>query len=276
MEQIRWISIIISSCFLLNLKIYAVMNVVYNLRIAETTKRIADDISKQRITIGVSFSQFRNKYDGSQRLGTGGLASFIYLPGSFYFRCDGAFAYVQENKNDMHDARVQTDDLLFSGGYGYKIDEQKKLTFSGLLGIPTHKDTSLERVQFGYAQVGVGVQVDGIFFYVDNHALSIRTAVRCIHFFARKVPVFLEERQQQFTFSDGTLIDFFIAHNARFGHHNRIEFGCNPSFLQGSSIHPFLADITKKTNYIRSSFYANYKRLFFVRDVSNAVAASIS
>ncbi|MEX0849129.1 MAG: hypothetical protein WD055_02775 [Candidatus Dependentiae bacterium] len=59
------------------------------------------------------------------------------------------------NQNQFE--RTQTDDILFYAGRGFKLNEKSRGTISGILGVPTHKDDSLEGIQFGTGHYAIGV-----------------------------------------------------------------------------------------------------------------------
>jgi len=257
--------------------LYGAVTAVYNLRMAETTKRDpAHDIFKRPSIATVTlFDQWRKKGDETHEVIGGPLLSYNYLKYPFYFRVDFAFANASQEKDSIHFSRTQTDDLLFSAGYDYALSELMRFTFSGLLGIPTHKDDFLTGVQFGYAHVGLGAQIDGSFGFDFNPNQSIRTAARYIRFFPRTATQCVDGVDEKYTYNPGNLADMFVSLHNKFGL-NRLEFGYNPSFLFGSTICPEIADFATKNGFIRNSFYGNYKRLFYVGDYLNALQASIS
>lgn len=250
---------------------------VYNLRIAEITKRQAFD---QQGTQGnfleatILIDQIRKKYDGSHQNAFGGLESFIYLSENMYCRFDWAVGHVRDSLGDYHFSRTQTDDILCMGGYSHSISKRTRFTLSGLLGIPTHKETSFVGIQFGTGHVGTGLQLDNAFIYSDDNNHSLRSAVRFVRFFPRMttIPALMG---QKFKFNLGNLIDLYLAHHSKFGHH-RFEFGYNPSFLFGASIKPVIPEIINETTYIRSNFYVSYLYYYLVANHPAGFITAIS
>jgi hypothetical protein len=263
-------------CFF-STNIFAAISIVYNLRIAETTKHILfEQIFKKPILSTITiFDQLRKKNNGTRQNIAGGLGTFNYTHEPFYARIDFAAAHVRETLDDITFSRVQTDDILFSSGYSHAFGKRIKLTFSGLFGIPTHRDTSVDHIQFGYAHLALGVQTDGSFRYSENNNLSIRPAVRIIHFFPKRVTFIVNNAPERFNFNIGNLVDLFIAHHVKFGK-NRFECGYNPQFFFAAKIKPDLEIAIQKSNYIRSSFYSSFKHYFTIKELNNAVTAALS
>lgn len=256
----------------------AVISVVYNLRIAETTKRQAfDKNGTHYMSLGVAtpFNIYRKKYNGDMHDAGGVLGTLIYAPEKYFLRVDTAVAQVQQKAPNNCFATVQADDILFTGGYTKTINKQARVTISGLLGIPTHKDKSLEHVQFGYAHVGLGGQIDGSVDYLANNKHFILGALRMIHFFPRTTCAIVNNCPKKFTFTNGTTNDFLIAHRSRLGNH-RCEIGYDASMLWGTKIHPSLDATIQKTEYIRSSFYGTYKYHFVIKKLPQAITAAFS
>ncbi len=253
------------------------ISIVYNLRIAETTKHheLEHDAMHSSLVGITPFDQFRRKYDGTRESAIGALATALYYTKKFYVRIDGAGAYVSEQKNDVHFQKTQSDDILFSGGYTKRLGERAIITLSGLFGVPTHKDTSLLNVQFGLAHIGLGAQLDGDFKYSQNEKHSVQTALRLIHFFERKTPCTVNESQENVRFKTGNLVDLFIAHHTTMDQ-QRFECGYNLTMLFDTKVHPHVADIVDKTEFIRSSFYGTYKYKFSLLDFTNTFLLGVS
>lgn len=252
------------------------VSIVYNLRIAETTKQSFNEHASSKFLGALTlFDQSRKRVIGIWQNYGGGLASLVYFFKPFYLRVDAAVAHVQQKDRGVHFSKTQGDDILFSSGYSFPIKDRIQLTISGLLGVPTHHDRSLEIPQFGYAHTGLGFQLDGSFIYSSNRNYTLRSAVRCIHFLARKISFDLDDDAQIFNFSTGNLIDFFIAHHINIGNH-RFEYGYDLTFLVGSKINPILMIASQKNDYIRNNFYASYKYRFSIKKYKNALTAALS
>lgn len=266
----------IKSCIVFSLfssDLLASVSVVYNLRIAETTRRPVFEEYENAPSHAVltPFNQLRNKGDGTHELVTGSMATLAYVPSSFYLRTDFAFARVRSELQGASFSRIQTDDLLFSGGYSHKIGERIRMTLSGYLGIPTHKDVNLEGIQFGYAHVGLGSQIDASYAYTPDLNNVLRAAARYIYFFKRKT----QFDCIHYNFNLGNVADLFILLNSRFGNH-RIEGGYNPSFFFGSHIKQNYDDTVNKTNYIRNSFFTSYKYRFSIHEQPSSFTLALS
>jgi len=269
---------VLCACMCWCMKLSGAVSMVYNLRIAETTKRQATEewYNKPSTPVLTLFEQWRKKAPDTNEFIGGGLASFIGLFNPFYFKIDFAIAHASEKSPTKHFARNQTDDLLISGGYDYALSEFTRFTFSGLFGIPTHKDTALEGIEFGYGHVGFGLQTDGSFTFAQHKNHSIRSAVRYVRFVPRGTELCVDKQLKKFSHKVGNLMDLFVACHNKIGN-SRIEFGYNPSFLFGADICPFFSEtFVEQNNYIRNSFYGNYKYRFLINNIANAFQASAS
>ncbi len=169
------ITIFIASSLLSNL--YPASTLVYNLRIAETTtsRRFEEFGNLPWVAAITTVGQFRqSRADVNQALG-GALATLSYAQKNWFIRLDFAVAHLKrrsENFPNLDQSRTQTDDLLFSGGYGFSTSERSRFSLSGLLGVPTHKPLDLPILQFGSGHVGMGVQLDNIAFFIKNNTFS--------------------------------------------------------------------------------------------------------
>ncbi len=267
----------IAVIFLVGQNLNGAASIVYNIKVAETTKRSATDEvnnfpSFATLTI---FDQYRKKYSGDRHRIDGAMATYMYLFGHAYARVDFAFANTVQKNPLCSFSRVETDDLLFSAGYGFIIDNRKRVTLSGLFGIPTHKNLSLQEFQFGYAHFALGAQLDGAFTYSDNGIHAFMSAVRFIQFFERKSCVPIDILCESFKFTPGNLTDIFISHRSKWGHH-RIEIGYDLSLFLNAKICPTLEDAVARSNYVRSGFFATYKHRFFVHELPSAVTIAFS
>lgn len=248
-------------------------SIVYNLRIAETTKDSDVVTSSQEHPLMVTmtpFGQFRKKRNGAQLMFGGGLGTVVYIRPTYYFRVDGAFARAVEKYQHIYQAHTQTDDILLSAGYSYPITDRTKMTFSLLLGLPTHEDRQFAIVQFGYAHIGLGPQIDGAFQLGSSRRHSIRTAFRFIRFFPRYIPQCANNVQQFVEYNFGNMIDLFASYHIN-RDRNRFEIGCDIGFFNHRR-----TDTKIEPTIIRSSFYTSYKRLFAVECHPAAWAIALS
>ena len=253
-------------------------SLVYNLRIAETSRQriFKENAVKNKhnfISSVILVEQFRKQYNGIHNNLSGGIATLIYVKDSYYFRAD--FAAAQVRVPQTHFSQVQTDDLLLSAGYRHQLNQITKLTVSALLGIPTHKDTNLQHYSMGTGHVGIGLQIDGSVLYSQNHKHSIISAIRFIHFAKRNAALTLARQTRCFELDLGNLADLFIAHYSNWGRHG-FEFGYNPSFGFATSIKPRLDAAVHAASFMSSSFYSFYSCGFLIKDMRSAVVFGMS
>lgn len=258
---------------------------VYNLKIAETTKRIAlhSPLAKRSLATCVALGTFRKQYNGTKQNCGGALFTLAYAPENFFLRVDGAVAKVTSHSPlGIHSARTQTDDLLFTAGFSPKLSENRRFTYSALVGFPTHKDTSLERAEFGLAHYAVGAQMDGSFIFPQNEQHSLRLAARCIHFFPRGVNAQLPGGIiKPVRFNLGDLTDLYLAFHTDKERH-AAEAGYNASFIFNATLCPLLiptlpclnAQIIK--SFVRNSFYGVYYYRFLARTTPNILTTGFS
>lgn len=258
-----------------------IISVVYNLRVAETTLLLTREFKNP---IGLEFTLFNSarwqkrglcqkKNDKSNALGE--LFSLFYMKKplgdcSWYIRGDFAFARVSEVSNNQSLALVETDDFLITGGYSWLLHSIVRCTFSGLFGFPTHRDRSLERVQFGSGHLGLGIQLDAAVNYCPKK-YSVHFAARLIGTVPRNA-IFLSHR---YNYNVGELLDLFLAHHATVGNHC-FEFGYNPKFIFASGLSPNNPRLAYRLNLIRNNFYMFYKYGFEIKSVNSASALGLS
>src|SRR5579885_1023590 len=272
--------VVISVLFLLNNYVIAnTTSAVYNLRIAETTKRVIfknRPIGHPYVADAVVLGTWRKDYSGSTDAVAAGLGSFVYTPPSYYLRLDFAAGHAHEKSVLLGTStRNQMDDIVITGGYSKFIHEHSGVTFSGLIGIPTHKDKAFTGAQFGVGHPALGVQIDGEHMHYGRHGHFVTGAARFIHFFPRSVPVPLPTGTECFKFTPGNLVDLYIAYMID-DKKEGFEVGYNPSFLFDARLCPELDVVSRQVNYIRSSFYGAYKRLIMVHDLFSAITLAAS
>lgn len=260
-------------------KMFGVVSIVYNLRIAEATKqrRLGKKQNNQSSMASVTlFDQFRKRYSGTRENYYGGILNYVYIPNSWYLKVDFAAAHARANGCNLRFSRTQTDDILFTGGYSKQINEEIIFTLSGMFGIPTHKDLSFEGVQFGTGHYGLGVQMDGSFAITQDLNHSIMAAARYLRFFPAHINFFISEQlPSKYKFGAGNVVDLFVAYQGNFGKH-RTEFGYNPTFLFGANICPALDTVIERTNFIRSSWFATYRYLVPTENAIHGITLGVS
>lgn len=235
------------------------ISMVYNFRIAQVTKPAFDKKSATHNTAMVLlFDQYREKYDAiTKQQFFGPLCSYIHNTGAHYFRLDTALAHIKEKENHTTTfSGTETDDILATYGYNFPINQRNSITFSGLFGIPTHRLLRLQHVDFGYSQVGFGLQGDGICSL--HHGGSILYGVRYLYFVPRSAR---DIDCHIYRFTIGNINDLLLAYDYPWQHHG-IEVGYTAKFRYGCHCYPSFDDIMPKTNYLRSNFYLVYKYSF--------------
>jgi hypothetical protein len=274
MEAMRILITLTGMCFAFDL---SCVSIVYNLRIAQTTRRQnfpSEDIfpSIGAITL---FDQVHKLRDGTHQNVGGGLGTYILMQDHSYFRAEFAAGHVRASKDGLHLSRTQTDDILFSAGYNHVINDRSTVTLSGLLGFPTHKDFVLEGLQLGTGHIGCGVQLDGSYSYSPHQTHSVITAARFLHFFPRGVDFQIANLHEHFKIDPGNIYDLFIAHHSKWQNHI-LEVGYNPTFAFGAKIHPQFDDFNRLARFIRSSFYGAYTYGFKIKDHVSALVFGLS
>lgn len=287
------ILISISGLLLSSSIINATISLVYNLRIAESTKQQIFEKSPHPCTLSSTIiSNNRIKRDHTKHNLLGLLESFSYANPNFYIRADFAFGQIREatliatqNLCSTHSGacirkhsvfkELETDDILLKSGYSYSVNSKTKLTISGLLGIPTHKDFVLEHYQLGYGHVGLGIQLDGSFIYSILHKSALRCAFRLIQFIPGHIWHTVDNICKNYKINIGNLIDVFIAHHTVFGHHS-FEFGYDQIFFCNGKVSPYLDGAREKINYIRPEFFSTYKYTIVTNHIHHILSATIS
>lgn len=253
-------------CMLYIITIFA-PSMVYNFRVAQITKQPLETAPTpyNRIFVSLLFDQFRKKRTGTFQNFGGGLVSFIYDLNTCYCRIDGAVANIYEKRNhEITFSGTETDDLLFTAGKSFILDNRKIITLSGLFGVPTHKINRLEHVDFGYNQIGIGVQVDGSYELTDKSTLLY--GGRYIYFVPRNAKDMLD---QNYRISIGNVGDLLLAYKNNWNKKNGIEFGYTLRSRFGAHIKPNRDDFIERVNYLRSNFYGVYKYKFSLHDHPN-------
>jgi|GEM_PF-738783 hypothetical protein len=239
------------------------ISVVYNLRVAEITRRQALDpkFTDPSIALITLLNQSRQRVDCVKENITSNLGSYMYIGKKIYFKTDFAWGHVRAQHSDYRFSRTQTDDILFTLGYSKSITKKTKLTVSMLLGVPTHEDNILEGIQLGTGHNGLGIQCDGSCIINGDRTQSILGAIRYIRFLPASTKLSVQNYCRHYELDIGNLVDLITGYNYRFGT-NVIECGYNVSFLFSASIEPALESLSNSLNYIRSNFYGAYKRVF--------------
>jgi len=138
-----------------------------------------------------------------------------------------------------------------------------------LLGIPTHKILRLKHVDFGYGQASLGVQLDGSYRSVNKGTFVY--GARYIYFIPRHAH---DTLNQDYFFSIGNDISLLLAYKNNWNKHG-FEIGYTERFQCGAGISPYVDDIVKSANYMRSNFYAVYKYKFLLKQIANRLLFNV-
>lgn len=279
MKEIKKIIMLVIICSSLIIDLQAASTIVYNLRIAETTtsRRFEEFGDLPWVASTTLVGQFRQSHADTNQALAGTLATLSYAKKNWFIRLDFAAAHVRLHSSlfpTLDQSRTQTDDLLFSGGYGFSWGERSRFSLSGLLGIPTHKPLDLPLVQFGSGHVGLGIQLDNNFKYCNIS--SLRSAARYIHFFQKQCTSLEIFNPATFEFSYGNAVDLYVAHRTLWKQKHMFDFGYNPTFFFGAHLEPEVEEIKDELNFIRSNFFAAYRRYFLIKGHPSGVTFGLS
>lgn len=260
------------------------ITLVYNMRIAEATKRqhgsLAGYHPKPSIGAVTLVNTDRSTYNGIHQQVNGLLLTVLSSYKRAYIRVDSAFAHNRQKIPAVGSrSRTQMDDLLFTGGYSFAAGDNVRMSVSGLFGIPLHKDTGFICPEVGTGHVGLGGQIDAAWFYQKKYALL--GASRFIHFFTRQTPLIAPTvipTCMKIDFHLGNVADLFLAHQCNWGRH-KWEIGYNPTFAFDARICPelsFIGSLVNQIGFIRSSFYTSYLCKFLIREHGSAIILGLS
>ncbi len=242
------------------------ISIVYVLQIAQANKSPTGELKPYGLAF-TSFEQARwERTQGNKSNAVGEEFTFAYTNGNLFTRIDFAFARVSEVSNGKPFSRVQTDDLLLTAGYTWE-NKNVKYDVSGLIGVPTHKDTNLDHVQFGIAHLGLGVQFDFLIKYLPKNDNIIKIIFRSVGFLPRSASY----QGRNYNYNIGDAIDVLLAHYASFGNHH-FEVGYDATFVFGGFISPNVSSISSQITLIRNSYYAIYSYNF----ISDKIIQSIN
>lgn len=248
-------------------------SIVYNFRIAQITKQPILEQSSHfpNLVVLLPFGQYQKKYNGTKQNFAGGLASYIHDFSPYYCRTDFAVSKIKEKSDNITTfSGVETDDILFTMGRNFVLPGRGSITTSGLLGIPTHKIFSLEHLNFGYSQVGIGLQLDGLYSFNDSGDFVY--GARYIYFVPRKA---YDELHKKYQVTIGNIADILTAYKNNW-HQHGAEIGYTLRFRFGAHADPFIDQFAQKTNYIRNNFYFVYKYRFLINNIPNRLLFNIA
>lgn len=248
-------------------------SVVYSLRIAQITKHSLLQESKDHsvTTLALPFYTYAKKYSDVTSNYAGGLASLIYNYKASYLRAD--FAITNINQRDHGKSIFSdtvSDDILFSFGRDFEINKKSQINISGLCGFPTHANYILAYPTFGFGQVGIGAQLDGLYHFND-HAHFI-WGTRLIHFIERNA---IDLYGVRHTFNIGNLADILVAAKNKWNHHG-VEGGYVARWGFSPSICPALSNVLDQAKYMTNFVYLVYKYNHQSKNVLHQFLCNIS
>lgn len=250
---------------------------VYNLRIGETTraKSPAPEEPSPSVAAFTAIGQFRSYETDFHQSAAGMLGTYIYTQDAWYARVNGALGRTQARRDNTVDfSKTEFDDILFTGGYGWQLTDKARITFSGHLGVPTHRDHIGNLVQLGTGHIGLGIQLDGSYRISDTQ--TFLAATRFIHFFPRDVTVTAQNVMQLINdFELGNLVDFLFTYQHNFGRQHGMSVGYNPFFTFGTD------DITQpegsgQVHTSTNTLFATYRYAFKIKEHLSAVIIGFS
>lgn len=250
------------------------ISMVYNFRIAQVTKQpiFPHATGRDHSVVALLFDQYRKKYDCIYQNFIGGLGSYIYNFDPYYVRVDGAVSHIHEQNSEHVTtfAGTETDDILFTCGRNFILNQHNEITLSGLFGVPTHRIYRLQHIDFGYSQVGLGIQLDGSAVLSDTNIFLY--GARYIYYIPRTA---LDPECLKHRFTIGYIADVLFADKNTWGKHG-LEYGYTLRARLGAHSQPNYDEIVQKTNYLRSNFYIIYKYRFLVKNVSHRFLFNIA
>lgn len=271
-KMIKVVKYVIIITFFISQLIQGSISLVYNIRIAEASKKKAlETLKPYTFTFTPTGAYGKTRNDIITGL-IGFLQSATYTHNSFFAQFNCAFGETYlivpplialGNTTTIHIKSFYTDDILIKLGYIYSYTDQLSFSFTGHLGLPTHKDYVLQTFPLGYAHVGLGFQFDSQYIYSSPQENAIRSAFRLIQFIPRNAMASLFNQgstaatNNRFNINLGTLIDIFISHLSIFGNH-RLEFGYDQIIFCNGKIRPFLPFALEFFNFISPNFFLAY------------------
>ncbi len=249
------------------------LSLVYSFRIAQITQRpIAQTNNNKPYSFApLIFDYFQKAKNFNIRENyAGGFVTYNHNFTRDFFRADFAVAHVAQSVNCKETVDViEPDDILLTIGRNIIRTEKSSTTVSGLLGIPTHSVFTLERVGFGNGQVGVGVQLDGMY---KLHKFDFLWGSR-YNYFIPRTAYNIDHKAYQFTV--GNITDLLVALEANkiLGH--GYEGGYSARWGFGAQATPTIA-ILDRLSYMRNTFYGVYRYTFLTTRCAHRFLLSLS
>lgn len=251
------------------------VSVVYNFRIAQITRQsIGQQTEKRPNSLSMllfDFFQKTHSFNIRENYAGGLLTYNRDIAKLCYFRTDFAVAHVNQKNNCVQTVEViEPDNILLSAGRNFKPTERSKVTLSGLLGIPTHEVNTLQRVGFGVGQVGVGVQLDGL--YKITKPIDFLWGARYNYFIPRTA---FNAQGDCYQFTVGSIADVIVALQSSNPLSHGIEGGYSGRWGFGAHATPRIAQIGL-LNYMRNNVYLVYKYTFLRKYFAHRLLLNVS
>lgn len=259
--------------FLISNQIYGSISLVYNMQISEAAKENGRvNVKPYAFTFTPTGAYGKTRNDIIT-----GLVGFIqratYTHNSFFAQFNWAFGEtfltvpplaIFGNTNFIRIKLFNMDDFLIKLGYTYSYSNELSFSFTGYLGIPTHKDLALRAFALGYGHLGLGFQFDSQYrFSSKPRENAAQFAFRLIQFIPRCAISSLINQgsnattNNRFNVNLGTLIDIFLSYMRIFGNH-QLQVGYDQTIFCNGKTHPFLAHAVELFNFISPNFFIAY------------------
>jgi hypothetical protein len=233
-------------------------SLVYKFFVSEITRRHTANAKNARYSQFslFCFDMYASKYDSTEENAVGLLATYLYQHNQVYAQIDGAFGHITSRYQCQEFNRTQTDDLLLSLGFSKAFSQKTAVTFSGILGFPTHKDTSPEGLQFGIAHSSIGFKIDAASTFSSKKDQKLLLAGRYLRFLPSNISLKSDAVSYKYELDIGSLFDLLVGYNFNFKL-DGFELGYNPSFLVGGKLCPESTN-NEYIGYMRSTLYGAY------------------
>lgn len=251
------------------------VSVVYNFRIAQITRQpIGHQVERRPNSLAAlcfNFFQKTRSFDIRENYAGALLTYNRDIAKRCYLRADLAVANAHQTRDGATTvSETEPDNILITIGRNFTPTQKSKITLSGLLGIPTHDVTTLQRVGFGVGQVGVGIQADGI--WKMCKPIDFLWGTRYNYFIPRSA-FSLEGDCYKFTI--GSIADILVALQTSNPLSHGLEAGYAGRWGFGIEATPRIQDLDR-FNYMRNNVYVVYKYTFMRKHFAHRLLLNIS
>lgn len=237
------------------------ISVVYFLRVSQVGTQLESKITKPSLMIVTGFGEWAKTRDQFHQRAVGVWGNYRYDQPSWSLSINSAVGQVRNNACNLKFKRTQSDDLLFIGSYKPRpLSEKASCTISGYFGVPTHRDTVLEGLEFGTGHYGTGAQFD--LNYIYNETQNTLYAVRLIHFFPRNAANKVTKDPTARRFALGDQLDIYISHLLHWNKDHTLGVGYDGTFSFNINLKPAIINFAPALNYTLHTFF-----IYYIRDV---------